>query len=58
MRRTMSWRSAVHVAAGSALIASSVAAVGVLVTGVLQPWGIAPVQAMVPAILDYEFAAG
>lgn len=39
------------------LIASSVAAVGVLVTGVLQPWSSAPVQAMVPAILDYEFAA-
>lgn len=40
-----------------ALIASSVAAAGVLVTGILQPWGSAPVQAMIPAILDYEFAS-
>lgn len=39
------------------LLASSVAAVGVLVVGVLQPWTSTPVQAMVPAILDYEFAA-
>lgn len=39
------------------LIASSAAAVGVLVTGILQPWGSAPVQAMVPAVLDFEFAA-
>lgn len=39
------------------LIASSVAAAGVVVAGVLQPWGSTPVQAMVPAILDYEFAA-
>lgn len=39
------------------LIASSVAAVGVLVTGILQPWASAPVQAATPAILDYQFAA-
>jgi hypothetical protein len=38
------------------LLTSSVAAVGVLVTGVLQPWGTTPVQAATPALLDYEFA--
>ncbi len=39
------------------LIASSVAAAGVLVTGVIQPWGSTPVQAATPAVLDYQFAA-
>ncbi|MET0467815.1 MAG: CU044_5270 family protein [Aeromicrobium sp.] len=38
------------------LFASSVAAVGVLGAGVLQPWSSAPVQAATPALLDYEFA--
>lgn len=38
------------------LIASSVAAAGVLVTGVLQPWGSSPVQAIIPAVLDFEYA--
>lgn len=39
------------------LFASSVAAVGVLVAGILQPWGSAPVQAATPALLDYQFAS-
>lgn len=39
------------------LLASSVAAVGVLVAGVLQPWSSAPVQAATPALLDYQFAS-
>ncbi|MET0449589.1 MAG: CU044_5270 family protein [Aeromicrobium sp.] len=41
----------------AALFASSVAAVGVLVAGILQPWGSAPVQAATPALLDYQFAS-
>lgn len=39
------------------LAASSIAAVGVLVIGVLQPWGASRVAASTPAILDFEFAA-
>ncbi|NRQ48524.1 CU044_5270 family protein [Aeromicrobium stalagmiti] len=39
------------------LLASGVAAAGLVVTSILQPWGGTPVQAATPAILDYEFAA-